>query len=115
MYMPSCLPLPVLPNVPSSPLYNYPLPPSRPPLPRLLSLTIPGVTHRSSLPYAHKVRAKPPKGEGSQPTTQPEENHHELLRLSTQCAMSLSRRRGDRMGSSRAFSYSSIGMTSAIQ
>ena len=38
-------------------------------------------------------------------------HHHEERRLSTQCTMSLRRRRGLRIGRRRAFSYSSMGIT----
>lgn len=37
--------------------------------------------------------------------------HHEDRSWSTQCAINRSRNRGDRIGSSLAFSYSSIGIT----
>lgn len=37
--------------------------------------------------------------------------HQEDLSCSTQCAINRKRKRADRIGSSRAFSYSSIGMT----
>lgn len=42
-------------------------------------------------------------------------HHQEDRNCSTQWTISRNRRRGDRMGRSRAFSYSSMGMTSAIQ
>lgn len=51
----------------------------------------------------------------TQPTTHPLWNHQDVLNDSTQWTISLRRKRGDRIGNSLAFSYSSIGMTSAIQ
>ena len=47
--------------------------------------------------------------------TYPLENHHEDRSDSTQRTISLRRNRGLRIGSRRAFSYSSIGITRAIQ
>lgn len=57
-------------------------------------------------PHQTRMRRKPEIKTGTY--------HHDDLRLSIQCTINFSRSLGDRIGKSRAFSYSSIGITCSV-